>query len=311
MDIQRSEKPQTNQPNKEDNTNNTQHSGGSSTGQSGMLGPILVIVGLIAVALVLVFAFNDDGAAPTTSESGPAAVVGDTEIERSELQEQLSTLRSGTSTQAQRIQQLSETRQQSLILSNLIDRELLLQAAGNAGVTVSDQEVDSRLQSQIQQLGTSTFENRLQQNGLTRAEVKTNLRDQMIISSYVSQSGQVAEPTDQEVQQLYDQYSSRLSQAGTSTNVPSLEELRPQLEASIQQRKQRQAQEQLLQQARQSIDVEVMLEGVSYPPETQSRQQGQRSQGQRQPPQSPEQPTGTEGAVAPAGQGNSTTTGSQ
>jgi len=311
MDIQRSEKPQTNQPNKEDNTNNTQHSGGSSTGQSGMLGPILVIVGLIAVALVLVFAFNDGGTAPATSESGPAAVVGDTEIERSELQEQLSTLRSGTSTQAQQFQRLDETRQQSLVLSNIINQELLLQAAANAGITVSDQEVDNRLQAQIQQIGSSTFESRLQQSGLTREEVRNNLRDQMIVSNYVSQSGQVGEATDQEVQQLYDQYSSRLSQAGTSTNVPSLEELRPQLEASIQQRKQRQAQQQLLQQARQSIDVDVMLEGVSYPPETQSRQQGQRSQGQRQPPQSPEQPTETEGAAAPADQGDSTTTESQ
>jgi FKBP-type peptidyl-prolyl cis-trans isomerase (trigger factor) len=300
MDITRSEKPQNNDEKSDGATNKggSQKSDGNSS-QSGMAGPLLVIFGLIVVAVVLVFAFEN-----SSSQSGPVAMVGETAIERSEFNQQIDTLRSATTTQAQQFQQLSETRQQSLVLRNLIDQQLLIQAATDAGVSVSDTELDTQIGNQIEQIGgEEEFQGRLQENDLTREEVRDNLRNQLLVSQYVQQ--EAGTTTDQQIQQLYNQYTSQLEQAGgTSTNqqIPSLEQLRPQLEASIQQQNRRQ----LLQQARESINVEVMLEGVSYPPEAQTpQQQGAQQQApqprtDQAPQQQPSTSTeGSEGATSP------------
>jgi len=293
MDITRSEKPQNN--NQESGRNRNQempNKSGNNANQSGMFGPILVIFGLVVVAIVLVFAFNNNGGISGGS-TGPVATVGNSEIERTEFNQQINTLRSATTTQAQQFQQLSETRQQSLVLSNLVDQELLIQAATNAGVSVSDSDLDNQIETQIEQIGgEEEFESRLEENDLSREEVRSNLRNQLLVSQYVQQESGTT--TDQQIQQLYDQYTAQLQQAGgTSTNqqIPSLEQLRPQLEASIQQ----QNRLQLLQQARENIEVEVMLEGVSYPPETQTSQQGAEQQvpqqGTQQAPQQQQQST--------------------
>lgn len=245
---------------------NAQSMSMNQNNQSGGSNPILwVIVLLVLVAGGVYFFGGDFEGIDNTGGDGPVAQVGGEAIERAPMMEQLTALRESTSSQAQEFQQLSETRQQELVLSGIINQALLRQAAENAGVSVSDQEVDNQLQSQIEQIGgQEEFQNRLEQNDLTEQEVRENLREQLLISGYVTQSAGTT--TDQQVQQLYDQYQSQLSQAaGTSSqNIPSLEQLRPQLEAQIQQ----QAQQQLLQQARNNIAVEVLLDGVSYPPST-------------------------------------------
>lgn len=285
MDIRRSGKSpeQSKEDTGEDTTQQTS-SGSSNNNGGGIAGPMLAILVLIVLVIAGIYLFGNTGDSGS-SATGPVATVGGQEIDSQQFNEQLSALRESTSSRAQEFQSLSETRQQELILSGLINQELLRQAAVNAGVSVSDSEVDSRLQSQIEQIGgESEFESRLSQNDLTREEVRENLRQQMLINAYVEQT---ATTTDQQVQQLYNQYRSQLSQGATSSqNIPSLEQLRPRLEASIQQ----QNRQQLLRQARDSIEVEVLLEGVSYPPSSQTQQQPQPSPNVQQPNQPQPQP---------------------
>lgn len=281
MDISRSgQSPDQGDDKEQKKAAQQQASNGASSSSSGIMGPLFVILALIVIAAAGIYFFSDGSVSdPGSAASGPVARVGGEQIEADGFNEQISSLREATTSQAQQFQQLGETRQQELVLSGLINQELLRQAATNAGVSVSDSEVDSRLQSQIEQIGgESEFENRLQQNDLTREEVRENLRQQMLVSAYVEQT---ATSTDEQIQQLYDQYRAQLSQAATSSqDVPSLEQLRPRLEASIQQRNQ----QQLLQQARNNIDVEVLLDGVSYPPSTPQTQQQQQPQVQQQQP---------------------------
>jgi hypothetical protein len=303
MDIRRSgESPQADNEDasgddKNQQTNNTQNTKASS-GSSGIMGPMLTILVLIvlAVAGIYFFGSGSNGSDSGSTIDGPVARVGGQAVDSEQFNEQLTSLREATTTQAQRFQSLSETRQQELVLSNIINQELLRQAAVNAGASVSESEVDSRLQSQIEQIGgESEFETRLSQNDLTRQEVRENLRQQMLIEAYVEQT---ATTTDEQVQQLYNQYRSQLSQAATSSqNIPSLEQLRPQLEASIQQRNQ----QQLLQQARENISVEVLLDGVSYPPTSQTQTQ-QAPSAQQQPQPQPSGQTGQQPTTQPSNQ---------
>lgn len=265
---------------KKQQTNNTNNS------NTGIVGPMLVIFALIILAVAGIYVFggdNDSANSTTTSEvSGPVARVGGEPIEAQAFNDQISARRQATTSRsAQQFQSLSETQQRERVLNNLINQELLRQSAVNAGVSVSDSEVDERLESQIEQIGgESEFEQRLSEINMTREEVRDDLRQQMLLTEYVSEN--VGTTTDEEVQQRYNQLSDQqlqqYSQAinrgstGTSTGTPSLEDIRPILERQISVQKQQQGVRQLLQEARNSIDVEVLLDGVSYPPEAQQPQ---------------------------------------
>lgn len=80
---------------------------------------------------------------------------------------------------------LVQARQQ--VLDWLIEQKLMEQAAAQAGITVSDQEVDAAIQSLIQEVGQETFNQRLQSEGLALEQMREELRQEMIASRMVAQ----------------------------------------------------------------------------------------------------------------------------
>lgn len=268
MDIRRKDDKRTegNQTPSEDGAQRAPETSG------GMFGTVLVVLGLAAlVALGLYLADGYGGA--TTSFDGPVAVVNGEEISGDQLSSQLEAFRNSTSTQAEQFNDLSETRQQEILLEGIINTELQLQSAEASGVSVSDDEIDSQLQSRIDQIGEDVFEQRLQDNDVTRDEVREDLRNQMIIDAHIQQqAGGEITASDQEVQELYQQYTAQAQQAnGTSSNsVPELADLRPQIESAVIQQKRQQIASQILQDARSDAEIEVLIDGVSYPASTSS-----------------------------------------
>jgi len=220
---------------------------------------------VIAALVVAGFYFSDN----ETSFSGPVAVVNGEEISGSELEAQLESFRNSTGTQAEQFNDLSERRQQEILLEGIINTRLQLQAARSAGVTVSDEDVETQLQNQVEQIGQDVFDQRLKDNDVTRQEVKDDLRNQMIISAHIlQQAGGEVVASQQEIQDLYDQYVTQAQQAEGSTStdaIPALEELAPQIEAAVIQQKQQQIATQILEQARANAEIEVFIEGVNYP----------------------------------------------
>lgn len=283
MDIRRKDEGQggESQP-EEKKKQKTQKQGGGS----GAMGTILIIIILVAlVAVGFYLARGDNNGGESQIQTGPVATVNGQEISSQRLQEQLDSFRNSTGTQAEQFNNLSDTRQQEILLEGIINTELQLQAAQGAGVTVSDEEVDAELQASIDQIGEEEFQNRLEQNDITREEVRDDLRDQMIISAYIQQeAGGEITATDQEVQQLYQQFTAQSQQAGNQeAEVPSLEQLRPQIEQAVVQQKQQDIALQLLSQARQNADIEVMIEGVEYPATSAQQQAPSPTGGTQQP----------------------------
>lgn len=268
MDIRRKDNEQT-----QDTQGGEQSHAASDkkSGGSGVLGTvfiILILIALVAVGFYLASDQNSNGnSSETQVQDGPVAIVNGQEISGEQLQDQLDSFRNSSGTQAEQFNNLSETRQQEILLEGIINTELQLQAAQGAGVTVSDQEVEEQLQTSIDQVGQEEFENRLEQNNITRQEVKDDLRDQMIISAYIEQeAGGEITASDEEVQQLYQQFAAQNQQAeNQEAEVPSLEELRPQIEQAVVQQKQQETALRLLNQARDNAEIEVLIEGVEYP----------------------------------------------
>ncbi len=73
------------------------------------------------------------------------------------------------------------------ILDRLIEQMLIEQAARQAGLTVDDAEVDADIQSLRQQKGDDGFQQWLQQEGMTEAQLRETMKHEMLASKMINQ----------------------------------------------------------------------------------------------------------------------------
>lgn len=241
----------------------------AGTGSTSLFArPLFWIIIIILLALLagggyvwanpsVMSSLTDTTESPMNGMEGDAAVatVNGNDITASELNERVEQALSQTSQEVSD-QQRQQLRQQTL--RNLVNRELLLQEAQSAGISVSDDQVQQRVQQVQNQLGTSTsFQDALDQRGLTEDAFRQQLRDQLTIQQLLEQNVNTdnISVSDEEVQQLYTQ----LSQGQQGDNIPALEQVRPQLENRVRQQKTSQQQQQYLQQLRNNADVQINL----------------------------------------------------
>ncbi|MEX2515071.1 MAG: SurA N-terminal domain-containing protein [Candidatus Paceibacterota bacterium] len=270
MDIRRKDEEQNEQEAPQSKSKPESQSGGG-----GAMRTILTVV-IVAALVGAGYYFSQSEVGSGSDISGPVAIVNGEEISGDVLSEQLQSLRNANTPQAQQFNNLSDIDQQEVLLEGIINTELQLQAARGAGVTVSDEEVETQLQSSIDQIGRDEFENRLVQNDVTEEEVREDLRNQLLINAYIEQeAGGEITATEAEINELYQQYAAQIGQAspeGQEVQTPSLEELRPQIEQAVIQQKRQQIAVDLLNQARENAEIEILLEGVSYPAEINQQQ---------------------------------------
>ncbi len=90
-------------------------------------------------------------------------------------------------------------------LKELADRRLLLHAAREAGVSVSDAEVDSMLQAQYARVGgKERFAALLSQNGITEDVIRKQLNEMLLIQKYLETKLKDAEAvSEEEIEKAY------------------------------------------------------------------------------------------------------------
>lgn len=83
--------------------------------------------------------------------------------------------------------QAQYTKQQ--VLDQLIDKQLVLNDAQDQGVTVSDEEVQTFISAQLEQLGIdqATLASTLQQGGISVEEYEQAVREELVLRAYVQQ----------------------------------------------------------------------------------------------------------------------------
>ncbi len=128
---------------------------------------------------------------PTPTPEPMAALVNGTPIllvdyERQVASYEASLLAQGVDTStSEGQQQLVEAR--SWILDQMIEQVLIEQAAAQAGVSVSDDEVTAAVQALEAELGADVLAQRLAQEGLTQESLRIELKRQMLISKMATQ----------------------------------------------------------------------------------------------------------------------------
>ncbi|MFD2830392.1 SurA N-terminal domain-containing protein [Corticicoccus populi] len=144
----------------------------------------------------------------------------------------------------------------------LVNQELLAQEAENRDFTAGEDEVNEMVDQMLEQNG---MENRdelfaaLDEQGLPEDEVMNLLETQIKVDQLIEDESGEIEPTDEELQEMYDQMQEQQGQTEGEEEPPSFEELKPQLEQQFVMQKQGEATQALIEQLKEDADTTIHL----------------------------------------------------
>ncbi|NED94194.1 peptidylprolyl isomerase [Phytoactinopolyspora alkaliphila] len=155
---------------------------------------------------------------------------------------------------------------------SMVDSELLVQEADDRGFDASQDDVDTTLNELAEQNGLGTADDflaALAEQGMPEEEVMKQLELQVKVDQLISDEAGDIEPSEDELRKLYDDAVAQqeaageegAAEAGTEegAEVPSFEEVRPQLEEQAISQKEAEVAQALLADLRESGDITVNL----------------------------------------------------
>lgn len=122
-----------------------------------------------------------------------------------------------------------QTQIRNIAMDELVNETLFLQAAGAAGITITDEEVENELEQQRDSYpDEASYQADLREAGVTEEELRENIKNQLTIISYARSviPASEYEVTDEELREVYElNYSEDLLEdSGGESVVPTLEE---------------------------------------------------------------------------------------
>lgn len=180
----------------------------------------LGLTGALAVGLALagVACNNEKGAgeqpkaAPgeAPGANGPVAKVNDKEITRDAFSRQMDRTRQRFAQAKRQIPPALEARLKENIIRKLVDDELIAQRAEKEGVTLTDAEVDAKLNEHRGRFGSpEAFKNFLERTNQTEDDLKAELRRTELRDRLFNKMAAVEEPSDAEVAEYYEKNKER------------------------------------------------------------------------------------------------------
>jgi len=145
---------------------------------------------------------------------------------------------------------------ESQSLTTLVNTELLLQAATEAGITASDEDVNAQISALETQLGgAEAMEAQMQASGVTIDALRADMDRQIVINSYIEQNVDLDSVvvTDAEVSALYESLIIGVE------NAPALVEVEAQIRQQIVSEKQQALIAELLENLRVGAEINVLI----------------------------------------------------
>ncbi|WP_169891228.1 SurA N-terminal domain-containing protein [Litchfieldia alkalitelluris] len=219
---------------------------------------------VICLMLVLVLAScgNKEEATDNSSDSQNEAVASVNGIQISET-DFLASMEQSKLTYAQQgidVESLGDEEKKLLeeqALEQLINMELLVQAADDQQIAISDEEIEENLQEIRAQFETEdAFTEALETNNLTEEKLKEQLVKDLKINQFITENIDQTEATatDEEIQEMYDMYAEQ-----SEEEMPALEEVRDQIEMTIVEQKQNEAVLALIEKLKQDSEIEKFI----------------------------------------------------
>ena len=143
-------------------------------------------------------------------------------------------------------------------IDGLVGQTLLLQEADKKSYRVSEAAINEQLDEIKKQFKTEKeLEAALNQSGMDMKALETRIADNLKLQQYVEKEVPVGKITDEEIQQMYDQYAEQGK--GTGQEVPKLEDMKPQIEQSLQQQKQQQKLAQQVEELKKNATIDIKI----------------------------------------------------
>lgn len=197
------------------------------------------------------------------------AVVNGEEIPRSEFDMHMEQAKEMFQQQGMDLEEDEELRQQVKddIINHLIEQTLISQEVERRDIEVSQEEVDEVFSQFKEQFSDEEFEEFLAQSGLDADEayerIKQDLETQALIEDIISDDPPEIEVTEEEVEEAYEQQKQMYEAQEGVDEIPSLEDLRPQIEAQLEDQKLQQHHgevlEKLIEDLKEDIEIEILI----------------------------------------------------
>lgn len=188
------------------------------------------------------------------------AVVNGTEIGKDEF----TTTYESQFSQAQASgQEVDQAQLRTTVADNLVSTELLRQEADARGIEATDEAKAAAIAELVENSGLGSEEElraAFAEQGLDQAEFDSQLEDQVKLDALLTEEAGDTTPTDQEVQEAYDDAVAQQEEGGdTATPIPPLDEVRPQIEEQLAGTKTSEATQALIADLREGADITVNL----------------------------------------------------
>lgn len=155
----------------------------------------------------------------------------------------------------------------SQALDMMINSELLVAKAEDEGFSASDDDIDEYLDSMAEENGLESadaLQEEFEAQGLSEDRVREDIQKEVLIEQVID-TIDIPEPSDDELQEIYDMQVEQLEamneqvEEDQAQEVPSFEELEPELEEQAVAQKENEAVTELLEDLRDDADIETHI----------------------------------------------------
>lgn len=212
-----------------------------------------LILGIVAVVLVAFGGWYYMSNNSTTNADVVAKVNGQ-EITKQNLEDTKKRLTSGQDLSG--LDEATMSQLETQALETLISAELIKQAAREAQISVTDEQVSTELTSIKGQFqDDATYQQALVLQGITEQKLTEDLANDLLINAYITQKVDFSSitVTDEEIQSLYDQ------EKEINPEVAPLDSLSDQIRAFVTQQKQQEIIAAHVAELRAAAEVEILI----------------------------------------------------
>lgn len=191
------------------------------------------------------------------AHGGTVAVVNGKHIYRDEFNESVALIIQGATAQgADTTQESVQAEIRTQALDILVNNILITGAATDAGIVATDDEIQSKYDEIITQLGSKEeLEKRMAEVGLTEEKLRSNISDRILADAYINSKATIKDlaVTEEEVNAF-------IQGLGTGVGeLPPLEEIRPQIEEQILGQKQQQLITDIITKLREEGNIDIRI----------------------------------------------------
>ncbi|ARK30813.1 SurA N-terminal domain-containing protein [Halalkalibacter krulwichiae] len=145
------------------------------------------------------------------------------------------------------------------LIQQIINERLIIQAANEEDIQVTDEEIDKEIEQLIGQMGMETEEQLqelLDEQGVTMEELRADVIDFIKRDKYIETNINVTSPSEEELQSAYDE---RVAMVDEETEVPDFEDYKDELEYNLVRDREQEQTVELLENLREDSEITIHI----------------------------------------------------